>query len=118
MDRWRAWLEARIAHGLGEFEAAERRYKAVRAAYQDARMPYNVALVALDLALLYTEAGACGEVRTLATEMLPVFHERAIHREALAALMLFHEAAQREAVTVEMVKGLSAYLRRIRRPGG
>lgn len=115
MDRWLLWLSARIAHGLGELAAAETAYSEVRRRYIEARLPYDAAIVSLDLALLYAEAGRPERVRQLAIDMLPVFQSREIHREAFATLMLFYEAAQAETVTVEMVRGLVAHLRRIQR---
>jgi len=115
MDRWLLWLSARIAHGLGEFPAAETAYSELRRRYVEAGLPYDAAIVSLDLALLYAEAGKLERVRELATEMLPVFQSREIHREAFATLMLFYEAAQSETVTAEMLRGLVAHLRRIER---
>jgi tetratricopeptide (TPR) repeat protein len=113
MDRWLLWLSARIAHGLREFPAAEMAYEEVRRRYVEAGLPFDAAVVSLDLALLYTEAGKPDRVRELATEMLPVFQSREIHREAFATLMLFYEAAQGDTLTVEMLRSLVAHLRRI-----
>ena len=46
-------------------------------------------VASLDLAALYAAQGRTAEVRRLAEEMLPVFTSRRIHREALAALIVF-----------------------------
>jgi len=43
--------------------------------------------------------------------MIPIFQSQDIHREALAALVMFQEAARREAVTLAFVERLAAYLR-------
>ena len=51
----------------------------------------------------------------LAEEMHPIFPAEDIHREALAALFLFQEAARRGAATVGLVEDLYAYLKRARK---
>jgi tetratricopeptide (TPR) repeat protein len=109
------WLDGRIAHGLGDVEAAERHYTVARTSYQAERLPYDAAMVSLDLAILYAEEGKTAAVRELAEEMLPVFQAREVHREATAALMLFHDAAQTDRVSTEMLRGLVTYLERLRR---
>jgi hypothetical protein len=37
-----------------------------------------------------------------------------VHREAVAALLLFQEAARREALTAELVEEMIVYLKRAR----
>ncbi|HSU84714.1 MAG TPA: hypothetical protein VLR69_20030 [Thermoanaerobaculia bacterium] len=46
--------------------------------------------------------------------MHTLFGAQEIHREAAAALLLFQEAAEREALTSEWVEDLTAYLKRTR----
>ncbi|HEY4562815.1 MAG TPA: hypothetical protein VIJ36_07535, partial [Thermoanaerobaculia bacterium] len=50
----------------------------------------------------------------IAAEMHTLFDAQEIHREAAAALLLFQEAAEREALTAEWVEDLTAYLKRAR----
>lgn len=77
------------------------------------RLGFNAALAGLDLTLLYVEEGRTAEVKRLAEEMLPLFLAQDFHREAAAALVLFQEAVEREAVTAPMLTELIAYLRRV-----
>jgi cytochrome c1 len=42
--------------------------------------------------------------------MVAAFESQEVHREALAALRLFQEAARREEVTDRLVRDLAAYL--------
>lgn len=118
-DGWthlrRSWLEAKIARGLGEHAAAESLYLTVRDGFAERGMGYDAARVSLELALLYCEQGRSSETKRLAREMVPLFQAQDIHREALAALMIFQEAAQREAVSVGLLKRLESYLSRARR---
>jgi hypothetical protein len=43
--------------------------------------------------------------------MVGIFRDRKVHRATLAAVILFREAAEREAVTVELVRRLQDYLK-------
>ena len=54
------------------------------------------------------------ELRRLASEMVPIFASRHIHREALAALAFFRQAAETERACVEVVEKVAAYLRKAR----
>jgi len=71
-------------------------------------------MVALDLGLAYVKQGSVRELKTLAEEMYAVFESQDIHREALAALLLFQQAAREERLTVERVEGFIRYLRKAR----
>jgi hypothetical protein len=76
---------------------------------------YDTALVSLELAKLFAAEGRSAEVRALARHMVPIFQSQQIHREALAALAFFRQAAERDAVTVELAEEVRAYLDRARR---
>ncbi len=109
LDRLRVlWTEGRIWTALGRFELAEEALKQVRAGFIDAEIGYDVALVSLDLAALYLETGRTAEVKELAAEMLPQFAARQIHREALAAIALFEQAARKERATLALVQEISS----------
>jgi tetratricopeptide (TPR) repeat protein len=108
------WLEGKIAAGLGQMEEAISALRQVRGAFADRDIAYDTALVSLELAVLYLDQGRTGEVKTLAQEMTPIFKAQGVHREALAALKLFCEAAEKEAITVDMARRLADYLERAR----
>jgi transcriptional regulator with XRE-family HTH domain len=109
------WLEARIDVGQGRTPEARAGLEQVRRKFADLEMPYDAALASLDLALLWLEAGHAGKVRELAIEMEAIFRAKKIHREALSALILFWEAAQREAVTVELLRQVIAEIEKAKR---
>lgn len=67
----------------------------------------------MDLAVLLLEADRTAEVRELALSMAWIFRAQGIRREALAALSLFHEAAQQEAASAAQARQVRAELRRI-----
>ena len=78
------------------------------------RVGFDAALVSLDLAALYARQGRTDEVKRLATEMVPIFESRDVHQEALAALLLFREAAEAEQVTLGLVDRIVTFLQRAR----
>ncbi len=107
----RRWLEGMISAGLGRSQEAEAAFVEARDALVERGMGFVAAMVSMDLAALYLRAERMKEVRTLAEEMIPIFQSQDIHREALAALVMFQEAARREAVTLAYVERLAVYLR-------
>lgn len=110
-----AWLEGKIALGLGRLEEAEVSLEGVRQGFIGRGLGFDAALAGLDLALVYLEMGEGRQLRRLAQEMVPIFMAQDIHREAIAALMLFLEAARKETVTRSMIEELSRYMERVRR---
>lgn len=114
--RWR-WTLAKIAHGQGERERAERELREVQASFFDHRMAYDAALVSLDLAILLAQDGRTEEIKVIALEVMPLFESREVHREALVALLLFQRAAEEERLTAQLAQHVATYLRRERRTG-
>jgi transcriptional regulator with XRE-family HTH domain len=108
------WLEGRIASGLGRRAEALARLAEARRGFEELKMSYDVALALLEEAVLLLEEGRAAEVQTLAHDLTKVFAENGVHREALAALRLFHEAAQREEATAEMARRVLRFLFRAR----
>ena len=77
-------------------------------------MGYDEALALLEEAVLLLEGGQTAEVKGLARDLTRVFKSKGVHREALAALRLFHQAALREDATVDLARRLLRYLFRAR----
>lgn len=116
LDRLRLrWVEGRVAAGLGEHERARQLLSSVRQAFLDDRNPFEAALATLDLVVSHLEEGHTAEVRVLADEMVAVFRAHDVPREALAAVLLFQEAAHREAATAELAREVAASISRVRR---
>ena len=104
--------------GLGRIDAAVASLEQVCRERDRLGHAFDYALAGLDLALLYREQARWPEIRRLAQRMVAIFRERRIHRETLAAVVLFQEAAENEAVTVELVRRLQSYLNQARlQPG-
>lgn len=109
-----AWVEGKIAAGQGRSKDAERSFQTVFQVYLDKDLGYDAALVSIDLALLYAREGRTADLKALAGRMHPIFAAEEVHREAAAALLLFQEAAARETATLDLLEGLSAYLKAAR----
>lgn len=111
-DRLRIrWVEGLLAAQGEELEEAEAALVEVQEGFISEGIGYDAALASLDLAALYLRQGRTAETRDLAATMLPLFQSRDIHREALAALMVFHRAVEIEKATVGMVRDIAQYLR-------
>lgn len=104
------WAEAKIAHGLGRYAEAEAAYLVAQRGFMRRGIGYNAALIALELAALYARQGRTEEMRRLAVEMMPIFRSRDVHREALAALLIFHQAVEQEAVTRSLIDEVHFFL--------
>lgn len=109
------WLEGQVAQGLNRLEQAEAAFREVRDAFVEMGIDYDAALVSLDLAAVYAQQGRTTETRLLAQEMLAFFESREIHREAMAAFLVFCHAAQVEQAGLGLVREVAAFLKQARR---
>jgi tetratricopeptide (TPR) repeat protein/DNA-binding XRE family transcriptional regulator len=112
------WLQGRIAAGLGRSQEARELLEKARREFASRNMSYDVALALLEESVLLLNDGRTAEVKTLARELATVFESKGVHREALAALRLFQEAAEGERATAELARRLLRYLFRARHDQG
>jgi tetratricopeptide (TPR) repeat protein len=108
------WIDGRIAAGQGRTGEALSLLAQARRDFTDRNMAYDVALALLEEAVLLLDQDRTAEVKTLARGLPAIFEAEEVHREALAALRLFHEAADREAATAELARHVLHYLFRAR----
>lgn len=109
------WLESKIDAGLGYLEQAAEGFTATRDGFLKQGHGYDAALVSLELALVLLEIGRTQDVRQVAEEISLVFEAQDVHREAMAALLLFQKAAQAEQVTKALIGDLRTYLEKARK---
>lgn len=112
------WVEGNIHLGCGRLGPAEAAFREAQKEFLERQMGYDAALVSLDLARLYAQEGCIEDLKRLAAEMMPVFQSRDVHREAILALLMFQRACEEERLTVDLVREISAYLRRERQGNG
>jgi tetratricopeptide (TPR) repeat protein len=108
----RHWVKGKIANGLGNLERAEALFLEARRGFLAEGIPYDTALVSLELAHLYARQGRAADLKRLAEESVPIFASRRIHREALAALAFLKQAMEAEAAGVELIARIAEFLRR------
>jgi hypothetical protein len=94
----------------------------VREAFFESSLVFAAELVSLDLAAVYLRQHRAQETKRLAAELIPVFQTRDVHREILASLLVFQQAADLEQLTAGLIEETAARLRQARgnpppRPG-
>lgn len=104
------WIRGKVALGLGDTASAERHLLAAREVFLQSKIAYDAAMVSLDLARAYLAAGRTADTKKLASEIMPIFSAEEVHREAIAALILFRDAADREELTTTYLRELTAFL--------
>lgn len=109
------WLEGKILQSLGEVADAEQELVTARRGFVEQGAGFDAAAVSLDLAGLFAVQGRAGEMRLLAEEMLPIFQARDLHREAIAALIVFRQAVRMERVSESLLREIQLYLERARK---
>lgn len=105
------WVQGLTSAGLGRTDEAIGELSQVREEFLSRGIAFDAALASLDLAILYLEDGRLPEVKTLAHQTVSLFKAQGVDREALAAIKLFREAAEKEEATVEMARRLIECLR-------
>jgi tetratricopeptide (TPR) repeat protein len=104
------WLEGKIALNLG---AAEGALADARESLSREGLPYEAALAAMDLAVLYANEGKHAAMRRQADQMLPFFRSETLYRETVMALLSFQQNAGQRA-PAELIGELGSYLDRTR----
>jgi len=112
VDGCRLWLEGLIALGSGDPTAAADALSRSRAVFETHGFPYDTAQVSLDLAAALAGLGRAAEVRDLAAATYAFMESREVHPDALAALAVFRQAAAREELSRELLRGLAQRLSR------
>jgi tetratricopeptide (TPR) repeat protein/DNA-binding XRE family transcriptional regulator len=110
------WVTARLDLSLGRTTKAT---AALEQVFEDLLashgLLYDAALAGMDLALLHLGQGHTQEVKSLALRMETIFASLGIEREALAALLVFCEAARREEATVDLARQTAEVIEKVRR---
>ena len=109
------WLEGKVQHSLGELEEAERSLAEARRGFIERGLGFDAAGASLDLAGLYAAQGRIVEMRRVAEEMLPIFRSQDLHREAIAALIVFQQAVRMERMSLDLLREIRLYLERARK---
>jgi tetratricopeptide (TPR) repeat protein len=115
-DELRAhWLEGRIAAGLKRDARAEEAFLHVQEGFRKADLPYDRAIVSLDLAALWLHQGRTAETIEVIDEMVAIFRARNIRRETIGALLMLREAVQKDQATTALLQAVAGEFRRLER---
>lgn len=112
------WLQGRVGAALGRITDARTCFDEVRRYFEQHGIAYDYALVSLELSLVLLKDSETARVRILATEMFWIFHSQGVPENALAALRVFCEAAEREEATIELTQRVLDFLRRTTHDSG
>lgn len=107
-------VRAKIAVARGDLDAALDLFEEARTGFIHEGISFDAAIVSVELAMIHLRTGNLAAVKGLAGEIVAVFQAQDVHREVMAALLLFDEAARREALTASFAEDLATYLKRAR----
>jgi tetratricopeptide (TPR) repeat protein len=108
----RIWAEGLIAREIGEdLGKAERLLTQAADRLSEHGYPMDAALAGLDLVTVYARRGQSSEVLRVASNLVGMFQMREMNPEALAALKMVHEAAEREAVNLSLLAQVAEKVR-------
>ncbi len=112
------WAEGRVAAGLGQTDEAIEIFQGLRQSFAERGIAYDAALVTLELTALYAQKGSLADVKNLSLEMAGIFQAQDVPREALAALLFFQKAAERERATAKLAREIGVFLEKLRSDPG
>lgn len=107
-------IRAKIAMARGDLAAARSLFEEAKSGFILEGIAFDAAIVSVELALIHLRTGDLAAVTALAEEIVQVFQAQDVHREVMAALLLFQEAGRRKALTVQLAEDLASYLKRAR----
>lgn len=104
------WQEGQLLRDLGRLGTAEEALVQARDGFRDRGLVYEVALVSLDLAMVYVKLGFTEEARKTITEALPTFRTLQVDRETIASLLQLQQVAGQEAQALRLIRMITVQL--------
>jgi tetratricopeptide (TPR) repeat protein len=95
----RLWAEGLIARELGDLGTAHRLLSESAERLAEQGYGFDAALAGLELVAVYAGQGNADEVLRVASHLLRIFQAQNVQPEALAALRMVQEAAERKALS-------------------
>jgi tetratricopeptide (TPR) repeat protein len=105
------WLEARIAYRLGEYDEAESIFSQIWEEFRVRNLNQEVVLVTIDLAQVLTAKDETERAAQLAAECYSIMKNWGLHKDALAAWVVFQETLSKEKARGVLFGKLGEYFR-------
>lgn len=109
------WTLGKILHRQGQLRQAEARFSNIRDRFVELEIPYDAALVSLDLAETLFDQGRTAAMSRRLAEAIPMFRDLGIHREAIAALAFLKQAAELEQVSARLIRATARFVEESRK---
>jgi tetratricopeptide (TPR) repeat protein len=106
------WLEGRIAFRLGEYAEAESIFGQLWEEFRARSLNQEVVLVTIDLARVIAAKGEPGRAAQLAAECYSIMRNWGLHKDALAAWLVFQDALSQGRGIAEIFERVGEYYRR------
>ena len=106
------WLEGKIARALGEYGVAESIFQQLWQEFRVRKLNQEVVLVAIDLAQVLIEQRDTARAAELSAECFAVMKQWGLHKDALAAWLVFQNALAHGAVVGDLFARMESYFRR------
>ena len=106
------WLEGRVAYRLGEYDEAESIFAQLWEEFRARNLNQEVVLVTIDLAQVLAAKGEPERAARLAAECYSIMKNWGLHKDALAAWLVFQDALSQERGIREIFGRVGEYYRR------
>jgi tetratricopeptide (TPR) repeat protein len=106
------WLEARIASRLGEYSEAETIFEQLWDEFRARDLKQEMVLVVVDLAQVLTRKGEPARAAELAAQCYSIMRSWGLHKDALAAWLVFQDALEHGKVVEDLFQRIGEYYRR------
>lgn len=106
------WVEGKIAHRLGDLSSAETIFGHLWDEFRARDLNQEVVLVSIDLAQVLVKKGEPARAAELAAQCYSIMANWGLHRDALAAWLVFQEALAQGRTVADLFQKVEGYYRR------
>jgi tetratricopeptide (TPR) repeat protein len=108
------WQEGQLLRDLGQSRAAEAAFLKAREGFLKRDLPYEAAMVSLDLAAMYLKLNMGQSLQEIVAETVPIFNALGLGREPLAMLLQLGKASHQHRQAVMLIHELTARIEKLK----